>query len=433
MESTTAEVLRYSRLDIRCSTLPPTLADRPYTISEVTQAIKQTLEMEFPPVWVVGEIASWTEHSSGHRYFTLKDPHCQLKCVMWRSQQIKGFKPEAGMEVVARGRLTVYERSGIYQLSVQRLVQSGVGADQIALEELKKKLHKEGLFDESRKQPLPEFPRSVGVVTSRSGAAIRDIMTVLGRRFLGVHVVLRPATVQGVGADREVALAISELDRFGDVDVMIVGRGGGGKEDLAAFNTEAVVRAIAAAKTPVISAVGHEIDFTLADLAADVRAATPSAAAEMVVRDAAEVRDRVGDLSRRLTEAMDRMLAENEELVRSYSERYGLRRVEDLVRQSEQTVDELERSLLSGIRRAYDERRQDYRRLTAKLASLSPLSVMGRGYSIAHRLDTGAVVHDANKLAAGDGIRVRFSEGQADCTVDRIVPDDEHGQFLLGI
>ena len=409
------------------------MADRPYTVSEVTQAVKQTLEVEFPPVWVVGEIASYTEHSSGHRYFTLKDQNCQLRCVMWRSQQIKGFKPEAGMEVVARGRLTVYERSGQYQLSVQRLVQLGVGPDQIALEELKKKLHKEGLFDESRKQALPEFPRSIGVVTSKSGAAIRDILNVLARRFHGLRVVLRPAMVQGVGSEREVAQAIGDLDRFGEVDVMIVGRGGGSKEDLAAFNTEAVVRAISASRIPIISAVGHEIDFTLADLVADVRAPTPSAAAELVVRDAAEVRDRVASMGRRLAETMDRMLLENDEILRSYRERYGLRRVEDLVRQSAQTVDELERSLLDIVRRAYDGQRANYRRLTAKLASLSPLSVMGRGYSIAHRLDNGALVQEANTLEKGDEIRVRFATGQADCTVDRIVPDDEQGQFLLGV
>mgnify|MGYP001185222325 CR=1 FL=1 len=409
------------------------MADRPYTVTEVTQAVKQTLEMEFPPVWVVGEIASWTEHASGHRYFTLKDPHCQLRCVMWRSQQIKGFKPEAGMEVVARGRLTVYERSGQYQLSVQRLVQSGVGQDQIALEELKKKLQKEGLFDDSRKRVLPEYPRTIGVVTSKSGAAIRDILSVLRRRFTGLRVVLRPASVQGAGSDREVALAIAELDRFGHADVMIVGRGGGAKEDLAAFNTETVVRAIAESETPVISAVGHEIDFTLADLVADVRAPTPSSAAELAVCDVAELRNRVIGLGDRLVESMDDLLLENEVLVESYRERYGLRRVEDLVTQNAQTVDELERAVLEGMRRAYDDRRQDYRRLTAKLASLSPLSTMGRGYSISQRLDNGELVLDAGTLEQGDGLRVRFSEGQADVTVDRILPDDEQGQFLLGL
>jgi exodeoxyribonuclease VII large subunit len=409
------------------------LADRPYTVSEVTQSVKQTLEMEFPPVWVVGELASYTEHASGHKYFTLKDASCQLKCVMWRSQEIKGFKPEAGMEVVARGRLTVYERSGQYQLAVQRLVQSGVGQDQIALEQLKQKLHKEGLFDEERKRPLPEYPRTIGVVTSRSGAAIRDILNVLARRFHGLKVILAPATVQGAGADAEVAAAIADLDRHGDVDVMIVGRGGGAKEDLAAFNSEAVVRAIAESGVPVISAVGHEIDFTLADLVADVRAPTPSAAAELVVRDSAEVVSRVERLGQRLLDAMGGMLYENEELVRSYQERYGLRRVEDVVRQNAQTVDELERSLCHSVRRTYESRRQDYRRLMAKLASLSPLSVMGRGYSIAHRLDNGDLVLEAGSLKKGDGVRVRFSKGQADCTIERIVPDDSEGQFLLGL
>ncbi len=337
------------------------------------------------------------------------------------------------MEVVARGRLTVYERSGQYQLLVQRLVQSGVGQDQIALEQLKKKLHKEGLFDESTKQPLPEYPRTVGVDMSRSGAAIRDILNVLSRRFHGLRIILAPAAVQGAGADTEIAGAISDLDHYGDVDVMIIGRGGGAKEDLVAFNAEVVVRAIAASSIPTISAVGHEIDFTLADLVADVRAPTPSAAAELVVRDAGEVRNLVESLGRRLINAVDGLLSENEELIRSYQERYGLRRVEDLVRQNDQTVDELERSLYHAIRRAYDDRRQDYRRLMAKLASLSPLSVMGRGYSIAHRLDDGDLILEANALEKGDGIRIRFASGQADCTVDRVVPDDQEGQFLLGI
>ena len=210
-------------------------------------------------------------------------------------------------------------------------------------------------------------------------------------------------------------------------------RGGGAKEDLAAFNTETVVRAIAESETPVISAVGHEIDFTLADLVADVRAPTPSSAAELAVCDVAELRNRVIGLGDRLVESMDDLLRENEVLVESCRERYGLRRVEDLVTQNAQTVDELERAVLEGMRRAYDDRRQDYRRLTAKLASLSPLSTMGRGYSISQRLDNGELVLDAGTLEQGDGLRVRFSEGQADVTVDRILPDDEQGQFLLGL
>ena len=393
------------------------MAERPFTVTEITRAIRQNLEAEFPVLWIVGEISQYNQAASGHRYFTLVDQNCQLRCVMWRSAT-PAFRPETGVKVLARGRITVYERSGEYQLNVNQLFPAGSGQQQLALEALKLKLREEGLFDEARKRPLPAFPLSVGVVTSRTGAAIRDILHVLERRFRGVGIVLRPALVQGVGAPEDIALAIDELNAYGKVDVLIVGRGGGSAEDLAAFNTEIVVRAIRNSGIPVISAVGHEIDVTLADLAADCRAPTPSAAAELAVRDAAELRARIRNLEQRSCGALNRYLKENQDLLDSYLGRYGLRKVEDNILQSIQAVDDLEKGLQNGVRRIFDRRLASYRRHTGELGALSPFSVLSRGYSLTHRLDNNELVTRAGSLAEGDRVRVRLSEGEITCTVD---------------
>lgn len=395
------------------------MAERPYTVTEITQAIRQNLEAEFPVLWIVGEISQYNQAASGHRYFTLVDQNCQLRCVMWRSAT-PAFRPEAGVKVLARGRITVYERNGEYQLNVSQLFPAGSGQQQLALEALKLRLREEGLFDEARKRPLPAFPLSVGVVTSRTGAAIRDILHVLERRFRGVNIVVRPTLVQGAGAPEDIALAIEELNAFGRVDVLIVGRGGGSAEDLAAFNTEVVVRAIRGSGIPVISAVGHEIDVTLADLAADCRAPTPSAAAELAVRDAGELRARIQNLAGRSYAALNRYLKENQDLLDSYLGRYGLRKVEDNIHQSIQAVDDLQKGLQNGVRRSFDKRLASYRRHTGELGALSPLSVLSRGYSLTHRADNNELVTRAGSLAEDDRVRVRLSEGEITCTVDEI-------------
>jgi len=394
------------------------VAERPCTVSEITRAVRETLEGTFPALWVLGELSDYKQHSSGHRYFTLKDETAQIRCVMWRSVRLAGFLPEVGMQVMARGRVTVYERSGQYQLNVSQLLQAGVGQQQLALEELKRRLHAEGLFDSALKRPLPDYPRAIGVVTSRTGAAIRDILNVLRRRFPGVRVVLRPARVQGTGAAEDVAQGIADLNAFGEVDVLIVGRGGGAAEDLAAFNGEVVVRAVRASKIPVISAVGHEVDVTLADLAADVRSPTPSAAAELAVRDRAALRDRIADLVERGYEAVRRLLVENEDLLESYLDSYGLRRVEDTILQHMQRTDDLEKDLYAGMRQAFETRASAYGRLTGKLGTLSPLSVLSRGYSVAQRLVDGRVVVDAATLTEGERLRIRFARGEAAVTVN---------------
>jgi exodeoxyribonuclease VII large subunit len=398
------------------------LIDRPCTVTEITRAVKQTLEIDFPALWVMGEISQYTLHASGHRYFTLKDEHSQLRCVMWRSQQ-PAFDPEAGVEALAQGRLTVYERSGNYQLNVTKLLPVGVGQQQLAFEQLKARLFEEGLFDEARKQELPAYPTTIGVVTSRSGAAIRDIINVLKRRFSAVRVVLRPALVQGEEAVEDIACGIEELNAFGQADVLIIGRGGGSAEDLAAFNSERVARAISDSRIPVISAVGHEIDTTLADLAADCRAPTPSAAAELAVRDSLELKDRISDLRQRAHEAIRRLLNENSEILEGYQDSYGLRRVEDLVLQNMQHVDELQRSLQSALRQNWDSKVSAYLQVTGKLGTLSPLSVLSRGYSLTQRLSDGRIIQNAAQLETGEQLRVRLARGETICTVDQIVPE----------
>ena len=389
------------------------------SVSEVTQAVKQTLETEFPPMWVFGELTSFSQPSSGHRYFTLSDSDSQLRCVMWRSRPIGGFHPELGMAALAQGQLTVYERRGEYQFNVFHLLPAGEGQQQLAFEALKQKLAGEGLFDQDRKRPLPEYPRGIGVVTSRTGAAFRDILDVLNRRFAGVRVVLRHARVQGEGAPEEIAQGIADLNAFGEVDVLIIGRGGGSAEDLAAFNDERVVRAIAQSDIPTISAVGHEIDISLADLAADVRAPTPSVAAEIAVRDEAEVRERVGRLTLRARDALKRLLDENADLLESYEDSYGMRRMADLIDQHAQHVDELHGELYALLRRLLETRWADYHRLTGKLGSLSPLSVLARGFGIIQRED-GSIVSDAHVLTPEERLSIKFAKGEAICRVEDV-------------
>jgi len=400
--------------------------ERPHTVTEVTQAVREQLEGGFPPMWVVGEISNYTHHSSGHRYFSLKDSGAQLRCVAWRWTKLGGFTPENGAQVVALGELTVYERAGQYQLKVLRLLSAGAGQQQAALEALKERLASEGLFDTTRKRPLPLFPLTVGVVTSQTGAAIQDILKVMRRRFPAARVVLRHAAVQGEGAAEEIAQGIRDMNAYGKVDVLIVGRGGGSSEDLAAFNEEPVVRAVATSEIPVVAAVGHEVDITLTDLAADQRAPTPSAAAEMVVPDGPALRESLYGLALRARAAMQNLLDDNEEIVANYEARHSLRRVEDLVLQQIQNIDGLEEDLQAAFHTVYGRGAEAYGKLTGKLGALSPLQVLSRGYSLTQLVDSGRVVSDASTLSAGDRLRVRFSKGESTCSVESVSPNGDH-------
>ncbi len=381
-----------------------------YTVTDFTREIKRLIEESIPVAAVEGEISNYIHHSSGHRYFTLKDENCQLKCVMfrWQAQGLK-FIPEEGMKVLAIGNPTVYERGGQYQLTVFRLAPLGRGDLLARLEELKKKLAAEGLFDNQR--PIPRYPDVVGVATSPTGAAVRDIVSVISRRAPHVRIVIRPTIVQGTEAALDIVRAIVDLNAYSGADVIIAGRGGGSIEDLWCFNEEIVARAIGASGIPVISAVGHETDFTLADFAADLRAPTPSAAAELAVRDAAELREVIEGHRIRLKRAMMSVVDDFARRVDTVMR--GLRhdRFLQTMMMRGQTVDELTLRLKGAVFGVLGEREKTFERLSGKLSAMNPRSVLDRGYSIVFGERDGNVITDAAMVERGDGIRVEVARG----------------------
>ncbi len=391
------------------------------TVSQITRRIKSVLETDFSSVAIQGEISNFKRHTSGHLYFTLKDESCQIQAVMWRSRAVHLlFTPQDGMKVIVRGAITVYEVRGSYQIDVFKLQPLGAGELQLAFERLKQKLAEEGLFDPEHKKPLPPYPRKIGIVTSPTGAAIEDMCNILQRRYPVVEVVLAPVRVQGIGAAEEIATAIRDLNRLGDIDVIIVGRGGGSLEDLWAFNEEIVARAIYGSAIPVISAVGHEIDFTIADFVADLRAPTPSAAAELVVPERRELVDIVRNfcytaeqsVSGRLTAEKDNVLA----LLRTYS----FNRPYDLVRQYSQQLDDLQRSIVRSVAHRVLLLREKLVSLEKRMGSVNPLTVLERGYSIV--LKDGKMVPRANCLESDDRIDIRFFDAEVPAKVKEFHP-----------
>lgn len=436
---------------------------RVLTVSDLTAHIRGVLEDAYSDVWVEAEISNCRLWNTGHMYFTLKDPGAQIKAVMFRSDvRALKFKPEDGLHVIVRGRLSVYEPKGEYQIVCERMEPHGLGALQLAFDQLKRRLQAEGLFDVSRKRPLPALPRKIGIVTSLDGAAIRDIIKVLGRRYPNAHLVIRPARVQGDGAASEVARGIRDIGKVPGIDVVIVGRGGGSVEDLWAFNDEAVARAIAGSPVPIISAVGHEVDVTIADFAADVRAPTPSAAAEIVVARKEDFCNHIERLSQRLTHAVRGSIARLESRVHLLNRRPGfagwparlalrgrhcadtthalrhaaraslsrrIRAFQTLRLQLEQY--DLRRRL-GGVRarligvdamlRAAATHRQHraearLRTCAARLDSLSPLAVLGRGYAVVWDDTRTRVIRRASEVKPGDDVRVTLSEGELTCEV----------------
>ncbi len=432
-----------------------------YTVSEFTEELKDLLEGEYPSVWIQGEISNFHAAPSGHVYFTLKDESAQVRCVMFRMQtRFLKFKPEDGLDVITWGRVSIYSPRGEYQLILDTMEPLGIGSLMLAFEQLKNKLTEEGLFEESRKKPLPRFPRSVGLVTSRKGAAVRDMIRIASRRFPGTCLLLSSTSVQGDKAPDEIIAALDRLCAVEEVEVIIIGRGGGSIEDLWAFNDERVVRAVAACPVPIVSAVGHETDFTLTDFAADLRASTPSAAAELVVPDKLEILDRVIQLTARLRNSVTKEVRRRKEIVnetvkRLYDPRrkilerrqrlddltirlktsmmrhlgelrqesvatakrlrpeYPKRRVEAAREEVEALLNRLGRSGGDSIKGA----RTDVEKLAARLDVLSPLAVLSRGYSITMRWEERAVITDARAVRTGEQVRVRLHQGELDCTV----------------
>ena len=438
-------------------------APRILSVTELALLLRSALDSGVGTVWVAGEISNLKRPASGHLYFTLKDDQTQLSAVMFRSAaQVLVFQPADGMDVVVRARADLYPARGALQLYVESMEPRGLGALTLAFEQLKARLGAEGLFDETRKRPLPRWPRAVGIVTALHGAAIHDMRTVLGRRWAAATVVVRPVRVQGRGAAREIAAGIEDLNRLADVDVVIVGRGGGSLEDLWAFNEEVVARAIAASTVPVVSAVGHEVDFTIADFVADARAPTPSAAAALVVPDQAEVagalaraeaglraalarragqaRDRLRALDRRLADparrlrdltlrvdelgaragrALTRRLAWDRRELASFGarlERTGpVARLRGASEQLDATVGRLRFAAAMRVRQA----RAALERTGAQLDALSPLACLERGYAIVRRGDAaGRVVSDAAALSVGETVTLVFARGRARARVE---------------
>lgn len=360
-------------------------ARRIWKVSEITGQIAALLEGTFEDVWIEGEVSNYRPAQSGHLYFTLKDSRSQIRCVCFRDQaRMLKFRPDDGLHVIARGSLGVYEPRGEYQIYVSHIEPVGAGALQLAFEQLKKKLQVEGLFDESHKKPLPVLPCCIGVVTSPSGAAIRDILRVLKRRFANAHVQIFPVKVQGDGAAAEIAAAIRHFNRTKFAEVLIVARGGGSLEDLWAFNEEPVARAIAASEIPIITGIGHETDFTIADFVADMRAPTPSAAAEIVVRSRQEFDRQIVDAQRHLVQRMRYLLSEWKHHARDLREHRGFRQLEILVRRRRQQVDEMSGSLATLLQKRLAFSQQRFAKASTRVFSID---LRGRARILRRRIE----------------------------------------------
>ncbi len=440
-----------------------------WSVAELTARISGVLAAQFSNLWVEGEVSNYRPAQSGHLYFTLKDAKAQVKCVCFRTQAMRlKFKPEDGLKLIVRGSISVYEPRGEYQIYVEHVEPSGVGALQLAFEQLKKRLAAEGLFDEARKKPLPMLPGRIGVVTSPRGAAVRDIIRILRRRFPNLHLIVYPVRVQGDGAAEEIAAALKYFNRMQSVDVILVARGGGSIEDLWAFNEESVARAISECTIPVVSGVGHETDFTIADFVADVRASTPSAAAEIVVKSRQEFQRHLRELEHKISQRMRYILLERQHRLRALTTHVGFRRLEDLLRRHRQQTDELTSRLgaaldgrITQLRHrftvaatriaSFDLRRrietlgfqlmqrsahlgrlierllvgkiQKLETLRVQLDERSPLKVLQRGYSICTDA-AGNVISAADQVNVGAEVNIHLARGRLGAEVrKREVPE----------
>jgi exodeoxyribonuclease VII large subunit len=423
--------------------------DRIYTVTEITRLIKLELEGAFPLIWVEGEIADLTRAYSGHVYFTLKDETSQLRAIIWRSAAQKvPFKLENGLQIICKGQINVYEPRGQYQLIVDAVEPKGKGALQLAFEQLKEKLGKEGLFDPEIKKTLPLFPKKLGVVTSPRGAAIVDIIRTLERRFAKLHILIYPVRVQGEGAAEEIVEGLEYMGKLPDVDVIIVGRGGGSMEDLWAFNEEIVARAIFACPIPVITAVGHEVDFTISDFVADIRASTPSAAAEMVVEKEQAFEEWIKNLKKRMDHHVKYLLQEQKNNVLSLIhhqafQNFKLRllnlsqKVDELEAAAGQSIQDMRQWILEGKSRTvlYEEKMSGlirgtiqnlkalWEKLSVELDSLSPLNILKKGYTLCWKEGSQELIRRIDDVSAEEKIAVSFLKGELGCIVQTVNRD----------
>lgn len=405
------------------------MAIQPVSVTQLTQYIKLLLDRDeiLSQTCVRGELSNFKAHSSGHLYFTLKDEGAVISCVMFRSDAMKlRFRPESGMKVILYGRVSLFPKSGQYQVYVTNMQPDGVGALAVAFEQLKRRLHEEGLFDPNHKKPLPRYPQRVALVTSPTGAAVRDMIRILGRRWPMSEVLVCPVRVQGEGAAEEIADMLDYVDKHGLADVIITGRGGGSMEDLWAFNEEIVARAIWRCHTPVISAVGHEPDVTIADYVADVRAATPSNGAELAVRDSETLQNALRQLQVRMEQAQIQKINRQRQRLDTLSKSRVMRQPDAYLQQRELHLEMLRQRLEHSGEVLLAKNRQRFERTAAKLDALSPLKVLGRGYAMVTRED--AVIRETAQLSPGDTITVSLSDGTAQCTVNAVQRRSKRGK-----
>lgn len=388
-----------------------------FSVAELNQMVRTLLDDAFPPMWVEGEISNFANPSSGHWYFSLKDSAAQIRCAMFQGRNRNtGFQPKNGSQVLVRGKVSLYEPRGDFQLIIDYLEEAGDGALRRAFEILKARLTKEGLFDPAHKKPLPTLPTTIGVITSPTGAAIRDVLTVLKRRFPSIPVIIYPTAVQGEQAAKQITQALQRANQRKECDVLILTRGGGSLEDLAAFNEENVARAIFASTIPIISAVGHEIDFTIADFVADIRAATPSAAAELVSPNCDEWLQRLLKLYRLLTRCMQNELVHAQKSLTHLIQR--LRHPGQRIQDQFQRLDDLDQRLQRAIHIVFNKAQYQLENVTRALNTVSPLSTLSRGYAIVSRQQTNEILRSSKQTQIGDHLNIRLDEGQLSCKVE---------------
>jgi len=399
-----------------------------FTVSEVTRHLKNVVESSIPSLFVEGEIANFTKHGSGHIYFSLKDEKSSLRCVFFKGYNaFLQFNPKVGDKVICSGKITVYDRAGNYQLNVTRMLPSGIGELQIKFDELKKKLSEEGLFDEQFKKPIPKFPESIGVVTSETGAAFQDIRNVISRRY-PCEIYLYPATVQGEKAAPEIIEGIKFFNKFFNeqkkVDVLIIGRGGGSQEDLFCFNDEQLARTIFDSEIPIISAVGHEIDFTISDFVADLRAPTPSAAAELAVPDRIELLNKIRNFSSRMKQSSLQNVNSNKLILLDLENKLSQYHPKFILQNLQQRLDEASLKLKHLFQQSINKSKNRLEILSKQLKELSPYEALKRGYSLARQRNK--ILNSVNKLNKNEMLEIVLSDGSCNCEIREISTANEH-------
>lgn len=400
--------------------LPPHECERPYTVSQINDGIAFAIESENTLIWAEAEISNFKCASSGHFYFRLKDNFSQIPAVMWRSTAAKHpFEPEEGMAVTIIASIRVYRKGGYYQLDVHKMQPTGIGAQFAAFEKLRERLKEEGLFDTEYKKPLPETVKTLGVITAKSGAAIRDIIKVVSKRAPQTDIILRSTPVQGSEAPLEIVKALKEMNEYARCDCIILGRGGGSVEDLWAFNDERVVRAVFASEIPIISAVGHEIDFTLSDFAADLRAPTPSAAAEIAVADERENRRYFEEISKRFSSLIQYYFTSTNDTYKAIARHPAFKKALYIVSEARQQCDMLNERSVRAIAYIVKNYKAQLSKHAAQLQALSPLAVLARGYSAVSKED-GTLVKDSKQLQKGENIHIQFYKGKATAGVTSV-------------